>query len=136
VVEDLWVFGHVGFFLALGGVSRSRSKAIRGLQHRPAIVGESRPIRPISSKESHAMQDNKNRISDPRITQAVTQRLANRGIRPPSRISVTSANGQVTLSGSIQYEHQRHAVLHTTRAVEGVRRVVDMLKLITTPPRN
>jgi osmotically-inducible protein OsmY len=82
------------------------------------------------------MQDNKNRISDPKITQAVTQRLANRGIRPPSRISVTSANGQVTLSGSIQFEHQRHAVLHTTRAVEGVKRVVDMLKLIATPPRN
>lgn len=82
------------------------------------------------------MQDNKNRISDPKITQAVTQRLANRGIRPPSRISVTSANGQVTLSGNIQFEHQRQSVLHTTRAVEGVQRVVDMLKLIATPPRN
>ena len=80
------------------------------------------------------LQDNKNKISDPKITQTVTQRLANRGIRSPSRINVTSASGQVTLSGNIQYEHQRQAVVHTTRAVEGVRRVVDMLKLIVAAP--
>src|SRR5438552_433773 len=80
------------------------------------------------------LQDNKNKVSDPKIIQTVTLRLANRGIRPPSRINVISASGQVTLSGSIQYEHQRQAVLQTTRAVAGVRRVVDMLKLIVAAP--
>ncbi len=81
------------------------------------------------------MQDSKNRISDPKIIQHVSQRLGNRGIRSPARINVASANGQVTLSGNIQYEHQRHTALQTAQSVEGVRRVVDMLKLIVAPPR-
>ena len=75
------------------------------------------------------------KISDPKIAQHVTQRLANRGIRSPSHINVTSSGGQVTLSGSIQYQHQRQAALQTARGVEGVKGVVDMLKSIATPMR-
>jgi osmotically-inducible protein OsmY len=82
------------------------------------------------------MLESKNKISDPKIILHVTQRLANRGIRSPSRINVKSVNGQVTLSGNIQYEHQRQSALRTTQAIEGVRGVVDLLKLIATPQRN
>jgi hypothetical protein len=81
------------------------------------------------------MQQDKNRISDPKIIQHVSQRLGNRGIRSPARINVASANGQVTLSGTIQYEHQRHTALRTAQSVEGVSRVVDMLKLIVAEPK-
>jgi osmotically-inducible protein OsmY len=82
------------------------------------------------------MQDSKNKISDPKITQHVAQRLASCGIRSPSRVVVTSANGEVTLSGTVQYQHQRQSVMQATRNIEGVRGVVDMLKLIATPTRN
>jgi osmotically-inducible protein OsmY len=81
------------------------------------------------------MLENKNRISDPKITQNVTQRLASCNIRSPSRVVVASVNGQVTLSGNVQYAHQRQSALQATRAVEGVRRVVDLLKLIAAPRR-
>jgi osmotically-inducible protein OsmY len=76
------------------------------------------------------------RTSDPKIVQTVTQRLAGRGIRPPSRVVVTSADGQVTLSGTIQYQHQRQSAIQATRGIDGVRGVVDVLKLIATPGRS
>ncbi len=82
------------------------------------------------------MQENKNKISDPKIMQNVTQRLASCGIRSPSRVVVTSANGQVTLTGMVQYQHQRHSILQAARNIAGVRGVVDLLKLIVAPRKN
>ena len=81
------------------------------------------------------MRQSTNRISDPKITQQVSQRLAGCGIRSPSHVTVVSANGEVTLSGIVQYQHQRNSALQATRAVDGVRRVIDVLKLIPTPHR-
>ncbi len=81
------------------------------------------------------MRESTHRIPDPKITQQVTQRLASCGIRSPSRVTVASANGEVTLSGIVQYQHQRQSALHATRAVAGVRRVVDVMKLIAAPHR-
>ena len=71
-----------------------------------------------------------NKVPDRAITQKVTDVLANRGMRAPCHITVVTAKGSVTLSGSIQYEHQRQVAVRTTRAVEGVRRVVDQLRVI------
>lgn len=82
------------------------------------------------------MLSSNNKVPDPKILQAVTQRLASGGLRAPSRVVVTSVNGQVTLSGMVQYTHQRQAALRATRSVNGVVRVVDMMKLIATPKRN
>jgi osmotically-inducible protein OsmY len=81
------------------------------------------------------MRESTNRISDPKITQQVSQQLAACGIRAPSRVTVVSSNGEVTLSGTLQYQHQRQSAVRATRAVDGVRRVVDVLKLIATPHR-
>ena len=81
------------------------------------------------------MRESGRRISDPKITQQVSQRLASCGIRPPSHVTVASANGDVTLSGTVQYQHQRQSALQATRAVDGVRRVIDVMKLIATPRR-
>lgn len=66
---------------------------------------------------------------DRTIALAVTQRLATRGIRAPCRIDVQSRNGEVTLSGSIQYPHQRAAAMQAASTTSGVRHVVDRLTL-------
>jgi osmotically-inducible protein OsmY len=81
-------------------------------------------------------QSNSIKNSDPKIIQFITQKLTSCGIRAPSRVVVSSVNGQVTLTGSVQFAHQRQAVLHATRGVDGVRRVIDSLKLIATPGRH
>ncbi len=70
--------------------------------------------------------------SDPQITRDVTQRMANCGVRPPSQVRVASAKGVVTLSGTIQYEHQRQQALKAVSGVAGVSRVVDQMKAM--PP--
>ena len=67
---------------------------------------------------------------DPKITQHVTERLAAGGIRSPSRVTITTAGGVVTMKGTIQYEHQRHAAMQATHGVDGVRRVVDRLQVM------
>jgi osmotically-inducible protein OsmY len=69
------------------------------------------------------------KISDPMISQKVQERLSNMGIRAPCRVTVASNKGDVTLSGSIQYEHQRHIAVHAIRAVAGVQRVVDQMQV-------
>ncbi len=61
------------------------------------------------------------------LTQKVTQQLINHGLRSPCQIAVLSRRGNVTLSGTIEYEHQRHNAVRTARGVSGVRRVIDQL---------
>jgi osmotically-inducible protein OsmY len=73
---------------------------------------------------------------DRTIAQAVTQRLATRGIRSPCRIDVQSRNGEVTLSGSIQYPHQRAAAMQAASTATGVRHVVDRLTIKPTAKRS
>jgi len=72
----------------------------------------------------------KDQIPDPSISQRVSQLLSNRGMRPPCQINVQTSKGNVTLSGKIQYEHQRRIVMQTARNVEGVMRVTDQLQVI------
>jgi osmotically-inducible protein OsmY len=64
---------------------------------------------------------------DRNIAQAVTQRLAMRGIRSPCRIDVQSRNGEITLTGNIQYPYQRSAAVQAASTTSGVRYVVDRL---------
>jgi osmotically-inducible protein OsmY len=72
----------------------------------------------------------KNIIPDRTIDQKVGQQLSNRGMRPPCKVAASSHDGTVTLTGKIQYEHQRAAFIQTARRVEGVQRVVDQLQVI------
>jgi osmotically-inducible protein OsmY len=65
--------------------------------------------------------------SDRALSQQVTQRLAMRGIRSPCRVTVTTTNGEVTLSGQVQYAHQRGAAAQAAANIPGVRRVVDRM---------
>lgn len=72
---------------------------------------------------------------DPKIAQNITQRLQGCGIRSPSRVTIASAGGQVTLSGTIQYEHQRAQAMKAVQGVSGVKRVVDNLTVAPAAKR-
>jgi osmotically-inducible protein OsmY len=67
--------------------------------------------------------------ADRNIVQQVTQRLATRGIRTPCKIDVQSRNGEVTLTGNVQYPHQRTAAMQAASTASGVRRVVDQMTI-------
>ncbi len=64
------------------------------------------------------------------ICQKVKDKLSSIGLRAPCHVTAASNNGQVTVSGSIQYEHQRPAALRAIRGIAGVQRVVDQMRVI------
>jgi osmotically-inducible protein OsmY len=68
-------------------------------------------------------------VSDSKITQQVNQRLSS-SVRAPCKVAVLSSSGTVTLSGMLQYEHQRPGALQAARGVSGVRRVIDQLTIL------
>ena len=70
----------------------------------------------------------KNAVSDRTLLQKVNQRLARTGTSQ-SRITATVRNGDVTLTGTIQYETQRHAIVKAAGAVPDIGRVIDQLKV-------
>jgi osmotically-inducible protein OsmY len=70
------------------------------------------------------------KVKDTVISQKVMEKLSCIGIRAPSRVTTISINGQVTVSGSLQYEHQRPLALRAIKGVAGVQRVVDNMRLI------
>ena len=73
-------------------------------------------------------------VKDPVISQKVSQKLSSLGVRPPCRVTVVSNKGNVTLSGTIQYEHQRQGAMHAAKGVAGVQRVVDQMRVIPRKP--
>ena len=72
------------------------------------------------------------KIQDSVISQKISERLCSLGMRAPCRVTVASNKGNVTLSGTIQYEHQRQVAVRAIRGVAGVQRVVDQMQVIPT----
>ena len=68
------------------------------------------------------------RVPDKRIIQKVNQRLGRTGTAQ-CKVTVAVRNGCVTVSGQIHYENQRLPILNSARSVEGVRSVVDQLRV-------
>lgn len=66
-------------------------------------------------------------VSDRSITQQVQNRLAGRGLASPCRVTVDTRKGEVTLSGSVQYAHQKGTAVQVATIISGVRRVIDRL---------
>jgi osmotically-inducible protein OsmY len=67
--------------------------------------------------------------ADQKISNQVLLKLNSRGIRSPSIVTVSTKNGEVTLSGSVQYAHQKGAAVQAASGVPGVRRVTDQMKV-------
>jgi osmotically-inducible protein OsmY len=72
------------------------------------------------------------KIPDAVISQKAREKLSGLGVRAPCRVAVVSNKGSVTLSGTIQYEHQRHSAVRAIKAVHGVLGVVDQMKLLSS----
>lgn len=79
--------------------------------------------------------DHKAPVNDATISRNVTRQLASSGLRSPCRIQVQTRNGEVTLSGTVQFVHQRNSAVQAIRTVEGVKRIVEKLK-VTPPPKH
>ena len=76
-----------------------------------------------------------NRIPDKTILQSVNQKLSQPGTGSQNSIKAAIRNGDVTLSGTIQYEHHRRHIVRTASGIAGVRRVIDQLKIGATKPK-
>jgi osmotically-inducible protein OsmY len=74
-------------------------------------------------------------VPDKRISQKVEQRVSRAGLGSQAKITVQVRNGDVTLSGTLQYDRERRPVLHAARGVEGVRRIVDQLQMKAAPKK-
>ena len=72
----------------------------------------------------------RNYVSDKMILKKVNQHLARASLGSHSRVNAAIYNGQVTLSGNLQYENQRRPALKAAGSVDGVRGVLDQLKLL------
>lgn len=72
-------------------------------------------------------------LSDATISRNISRQLASSGLRSPCHIQVQTRNGEVTLSGTVQFVHQRNTAIQAIRTVEGVKRVVEKLKVTPAP---
>lgn len=63
--------------------------------------------------------------ADQTITNQVLLKLANRGLRSPCNVTVQTKKGEVTLSGTVQFSHQKTAAVQAATGCAGVRRVID-----------
>ncbi|MCI0358318.1 MAG: BON domain-containing protein [Planctomycetaceae bacterium] len=67
------------------------------------------------------------RGADQKISSDVQLKLANRGLRAPCNVAVNTKNGEVTLTGTVEYPHQKSAAVQAATSVAGVRRVTDQM---------
>ena len=70
-----------------------------------------------------------NLIPDKTLLKSVIQRLARLGAGTPSRVTATVRSGEVTMNGTIGYEHERRNILKAASGVSGVRRVIDQIRV-------
>jgi len=77
----------------------------------------------------------KNVVTDKDLLRTVNQRLSRAGAASSTRVNATIQQGNVTLTGNLQYPYQRAPIVKSVERVTGVRRVIDMLKLVERAPR-
>ena len=70
-----------------------------------------------------------NQTPDKTLLKNVTQKLVRTGTGSNSHVTATVRSGDVTLTGTIRYEHERRPILRIVSAVAGVRRVIDQLRV-------
>ena len=69
-------------------------------------------------------------ISDKDLLKSVNQKLSRTGTSSNSRVSASVRQGTVTLSGELNYEIQRNALIKAAARVEGVRQVFDQMQIV------
>jgi osmotically-inducible protein OsmY len=72
-----------------------------------------------------------NDVSDGRISEIITNKLAARGLSS-CRLTVQTSNGQVTLSGTVERAEHASAAAAAARGMSGVQRVVN--QIMVKPP--
>ena len=71
----------------------------------------------------------RNPMPDKTLLKNVLQKLVRKGTGSQSRVTAAARNGDVTLMGTVGYEHQRRAIVRSVSSVSGVRRVIDQLRV-------
>ena len=66
-------------------------------------------------------------VQDKTITRQVLGKLAGRGLNSPCHVAVNTFKGQVTLTGTVQYAHQKTTASQVANGIAGVKRVIDQL---------
>ncbi len=69
------------------------------------------------------------RVPDKALLSKVNSRLAGCGIGSSMHVTATVRNGTVTLSGTLDFDYQRKPVLRAASSVDGVRLVLDQLRV-------
>jgi hypothetical protein len=70
----------------------------------------------------------RNQISDRDLLKSINQRLARTGTASQSKVNVSVQQGNVTLTGTLQYAIQRSPIVKAISRVAGVRHVVDLMQ--------
>lgn len=69
-------------------------------------------------------------VSDKDLLRTINQRLSRAGASSQTRVTASVQQGNVTVSGSLQYPYQRGAIIKAIERIAGVRRVIDQLLLV------
>lgn len=69
---------------------------------------------------------------DSSILKKVNENLMRTGTGGQAKVQAGVRNGDVTLSGSLQYEMQRRSMVKAATSVAGVRRVIDQMTVSVT----
>lgn len=67
-------------------------------------------------------------IPDKTLQKSVIQRFTRKGVNA-SRIKVSVHGGVVTITGTIDFDHHRRAIVNAANDVNGIRSVVDQLQV-------
>ncbi len=72
-----------------------------------------------------------NEVSNKDLLKSVNQRLGRTGTSGHSRVAAGVQHGVVTLTGTLDHEMHRRAIVQAASRAPGVRQVVDQMTLIT-----
>ena len=73
-----------------------------------------------------------NQVSDKTLLNTVERKLMQK-FPGAARVSATVRGGDATITGTIKNEFERKPIVRCVAAVQGIRRVVDQLRLATKP---
>ena len=69
-----------------------------------------------------------NQIPDKTVLKSVLQKMTRKGTSS-NRVTATVRSGDVTIAGTIEYEHERRSILSSANSIPGVKRVIDQLRV-------